>query len=34
MGIKLDVRKVPSDSPESIDSLLKHAQELINEEKK
>lgn len=33
MGIKLDVRKVPSDSAENIDSLLKHAQELINEAK-
>ena len=33
MGIKFDVRKVPSDSPENMDSILKKAQSLLNEQK-
>lgn len=34
MGIKFDVRKVPSDSPENIDHILNHAQELLDAKKK
>ncbi len=30
LGLKFDVRKVPSDSPENMDQILKKAQELIN----
>ena len=33
LGVKFDVRKVPSSSPENIDSLLKKAQDLVNESK-
>lgn len=33
MGIKLDIRKVPSDSPEDPDALLKRAQQLVDEQK-
>ena len=34
MGIKFDVRKVPSDTPENMDSILKKAQSLLDEQKK
>lgn len=30
LGLKFDVRKVPADSPENLDQILKKAQELIN----
>ncbi|GET10425.1 PTS mannose transporter subunit IIAB [Ligilactobacillus agilis] len=33
LGVKFDVRKVPSSSPENMDSLLKKAQDLVNESK-
>ena len=33
MGIKFDVRKVPSDTPENMDSILKKAQSLLDEQK-
>lgn len=33
LGVKFDVRKVPSSSPENMDSLLKKAQGLVNESK-
>ena len=33
MGIKFDVRKVPSDNPENMDSILKKAQSLLDEQK-
>ncbi|GET15985.1 PTS sugar transporter subunit IIB [Ligilactobacillus agilis] len=33
LGVKFDVRKVPSSSPENMDSLLKKAQDLVNENK-
>lgn len=33
MGIKFDVRKVPSDSPENFDALLDKAQKLVDEQK-
>ncbi|MBT8941927.1 PTS mannose transporter subunit EIIAB [Lactobacillus delbrueckii subsp. bulgaricus] len=32
MGIKFDVRKVPSDNPENMDSILKKAQSLLDEQ--
>ncbi|MFV4978043.1 PTS mannose transporter subunit EIIAB, partial [Lactobacillus delbrueckii subsp. lactis] len=31
---KFDVRKVPSDTPENMDSILKKAQSLLDEQKK
>lgn len=33
LGVKFDVRKVPSSSPENMDSLLKKAQDLVDESK-
>lgn len=33
LGVKFDVRKVPSSSPENMDNLLKKAQDLVNESK-
>ena len=33
LGVKFDVRKVPSSSPENMESLLKKAQDLVNESK-
>ena len=34
MGVKFDVRKVPSDAPGNMDSILKKAQTLLDEQKK
>lgn len=34
MGVKFDVRKVPSDQPGNMDAILKKAQTLLNEQKK
>ena len=31
LGVKFDVRKVPSSSPENMDNLLKKAQDLVNQ---
>lgn len=33
LGVKFDVRKVPSDGPENMDNLLKKAQNLVDEQK-
>lgn len=34
MGVKFDVRKVPSDAPGNMDAILKKAQNLLDEQKK
>src|SRR5699024_11510702 len=31
LGVKFDIRKVPSSSPENMDNLLKKAQDLVNQ---
>ena len=33
MGVKFDVRKVPSDAPGNMDAILKKAQTLLDEKK-
>ena len=34
MGVKFDVRKVPSDAPGNMDAILNKAQHLLDEQKK